>query len=104
MEDKEMTKKYLVDEDQYSGQMVIICNTEEIEVDTYQPTQDQLDAAIYLYRELPKVMERKTRYEVSGYYHFEEFGADYRNNLFTWITFDKDEANQNFKNAVLFFK
>ena len=99
-----MTKRYLVDEDQYSGQMVIICRTREIEVDTYQPTQDQLNAAIYLYRELPKVIEKRTVYTVEGYYRFEEYGASIANQLFIWQTTDKKEANKNFRNAVEFFK
>lgn len=99
-----MTKRYLVDEDKCSGQMVIICKTSEIEVDTYKPTQDQLNAAIYLYRELPKQMEKKTVYTVEGYYKFEEYGASVANRLFIWQTTDKEEANKNFKNAVEFFK
>lgn len=99
-----MKKMYLVDEDEYSGKMVIICRTEEVEVDTYKPTKDQLEAAIYLYRELPKVMEKRTRYEVSGYFNFQDGGEKPENELFKWISFNKDEANENFKQAINFFK
>lgn len=99
-----MKKTYLVDEDEFSGKMVIICKTVEVEVDTYEPTKDELNAAIYLYRELPQKIEKRTRYEVSGYFNFQDGGENNRNNeLFKWVTFDKDEANENFKQAVKFF-
>ena len=103
-----MKKIYLVSEDEYSGQVVIVCETREVEVDTYIPTPQQLESAIYLYRELPKRMEIKTQYIVKAFYHYElgEFAyiGDCTNNLFLERTFDKDLANEYFKQAVLLCK
>lgn len=105
-----MTKRYLVDEDQYSGQIVVVCKTQEVEVDTYQPTQDELDAARYLYRELPTHIEKKTQYIVEMYYHYElgenvYISAEEGTNLLDiWRTFDKDEANELFKAAINYMK
>lgn len=105
-----MKKVYLVDEDQYSGKIVVVCKTMEVEVDTYQPTQDELLAAQYLYRELPTQIEKKTQYIVEMYYHYELGenvyipGEDVTNLLDLWRTFDKDEANELFKAAVNYMK
>lgn len=102
-----MKKRYLVSNDEYSGQVVIICETKEVEVDTYKPTQDELSAAIYLYRELPKQMEIKTKYIVKIFYHY-ELGEDaylpegYTNLLEQWSAWNKDEANELFKQAINF--
>ena len=106
-----MTKKYLVSEDEYSGQVVIVCETHEVEVDVYVPSEEELLAAKYLYRELPKQMEMHTRYTVKAFYHYElgEYayipdGDGATNILETWTTFDKDEANEYFKQAILLTK
>jgi len=105
-----MRKAYLVDEDQYSGQIVVVCKTMEVEVDTYQPTQDELLAAQYLYRELPKRIKKRTQYIVEMYYHYELGenayipGEDVTNLLDVWRTLDKDEANELFKAAVNYMR
>lgn len=104
-----MTKKYLVSDDKYSGKVVIVCSTDEINVDTYRPTEDELLSAMYLYRELPKQIEKKTRYTVKIFYHYElgenayiPNGDGTTNLLQTWTTLDKNEANDLFKQALLF--
>lgn len=96
-----MKKRYLVSNDEYSGQVVIICETKEVEVDTYKPTSDELLSAIYLYRELPKQMEIKTKYIIKIFYHY-ELGEGYTNLLEQWSAWDKDEANELFKQAINF--
>ena len=106
-----MTKRYLVDEDSFSGQIVIVCETREVEVDTYKPTEYELQAAHYLYRELPTRMEKKTQYIVKLFYHYElgenayiPDGEGTTNLLEMWTTLDKDEANEYFKQAILMAK
>lgn len=106
-----MKKRYLVSNDEYSGQVVIICETKEVKVDTYKPTQDELSAAIYLYRELPKQMEIKTKYIVKIFYHYElgedayiPEGEGSTNLLEQWVAWNKDEANELFKQAINFCK
>jgi len=106
-----MKKAYLVSTDEYSGQVVITCETREIEIDTYKPTADQLLAAQYLYRSLPTQIEKKTQYIVKIFYHYElgenaylPDGDGATNLLECWKTLDKTEANNLFKAAVQFTK
>ena len=104
-------KTFLVSEDEYSGQVVIVCEVEEVEVDTYVPTEADLSAAMYLYREIPKNIEKKIRYTVKVFYHYElgEYayipnGDGCRNELVCWRTYDKNEANEYYKEAVAYCK
>ena len=96
-----MTKKYLVSEDEYIGQLVIICDTYEREIDVYVPTTDQINAAMYLYRELPKQMEMRTFYRVRVIMHYEDTYNHSDNCLFYETTTDKDKGNELFKQALL---
>lgn len=92
-------KKYLVSEDQYSGQVVIVCRVEEWEVDTYEPTQDELDAEKYLGRKIPENIETKEMYSVKTFFHYEQ-GENRNTELSSERTFDKNEANRLFKMAI----
>lgn len=98
-----MKKIYLVDEDKFSGKIVVICRTEEVEVDVYQPTQDELLGAMYLYQELPEQIEKKTLYMVEMYYNFRLEDED-GTLLNIWRTYDKNEANEMFHAAVRYMK
>ena len=99
-----MKKIYLVDEDQYSGQIVVECEEVMTEVDVYQPTEDELLAAMYLYRELPKQIEIQPRYHVSAYYHYEDVFNRSNNCLFYEIGRTKEEGNELFKAAVNYMR
>ena len=98
-----MKKKYLVSEDEFSGQVVIVCETKEVEVDVYKPSSDEINASIYLYRELPKELVKRTLYSVKVFYHYES-GETKDNLLQSWETYDKNEANELFKQAIQFAK
>lgn len=97
-----MKKAYLVSEDEFCGQVVIICETKEVEVDTYVPTKQEMDSAIYLYRELPKNIEKKTLYIIKVFYHYESEENAYL--LKEFKTFNKDRANELFKASIEFCK
>lgn len=99
-----MKKIYLVDEDQYSGQIVIECEVVMTEVDIYQPTNDELEAAKYLYRELPKQIEVQPRYHVRAYYHYEDAFHRSDNCLFYEIAATKEEGNRLFKAALQYMR
>ena len=96
-----MTKRYLVSEDEYSGQVVIECKVVMTEVDTYIPTQDELEANKYLYREIPERIELQPRYHVSLYYHYEDEFNRANNCLFYEIGRTAEEGNELFKQAKL---
>lgn len=106
-----MKKVYLVSDDEYSGKVVIVCRTAEVEVNIAKYETQELEAAQYLYRELPEILEKRTKYIIEVFYHYElgEYayipnGEGATNFLERWSTFDKDEANEYFKQAVLFAK
>lgn len=99
-----MTKRYLVSEDKYSGQVVIECEKVMTEVDTYIPTQDEIEANKYLYRELPKQIEVLPRYHVRAYYHYEDEFNRAQNCLFYEIGKTAEEGNELFKQAILLTK
>lgn len=99
-----MEKKYLVSEDEFSGQVVIICRTYEKEVDVYAPTEQEMLANQYLYREIPTQMENRTFYEVSAYYHYEDEQNRMNNRIFLETASNKEKANELFKQIVLFCK
>lgn len=73
-----MKKVYLFDEDKYSGQIVIVCETKEVGYTTV--------------------------YTVKGYYHYEDVENREDNCLFEWTAFDMDYANQLFKDAMVYLK
>lgn len=99
-----MEKKYLVSEDEFSGQVVIVCKTYEKEVDVHVPTESELLANQYLYREIPKQMEMKTFYQVSAYYHYEDAYNRSNNCLFFETATNKEEGNKLFEQALLLTK
>ncbi len=99
-----MKKIYLISEDEFSGKVVITCETKKQMIDTYVPTRQEIDAAMYLYREIPKQMQEKTLYIVKVFYHYELGKNNEKNLLRKWTTFDKNEANKFFKEAIIFSK
>lgn len=94
-----MIKKYLFSEDQYSGQVVIICDSHKEEFrECLNP-----DQVHYLYDEPLYRYYTDTVYEVRVYYHY-ELGENEDNELFNKWTTDKNEANEYFKQALIFCK
>ena len=67
-----MVKRYLVSEDKFSGKVVIICKSEEVMVDVYKPTIQDINANMYLYREYPAKYEIKTQYTIEAYFDYKE--------------------------------
>lgn len=97
-------KKYLVSEDEFSGQVVIECEEIEVEVNVYQPTSEEMLSAIYLYRELPEEIEIQKRYRVRAYFHYEDKAHRYSNCLFNEWGMTKEEGNELFKMALLMMR
>ncbi len=97
-------KRYLLSEDEYSGQVVIECKVVMTEVDTHIATEDELSAAQYLYREIPQELEIQPRYHVSAYYHYEDAFNRSQNCLFHEIGRTKEEGNELFRAAVQYMK
>ena len=92
-----MRKRYLVSEDKYSGQVVIICETREI-------MQERLinpEQVMYLYDEpIYEELGFKTLYTVKAFYHYEQGETD--EGLLYWeSTYNKNEANEFFKTALI---
>ena len=107
---KDMKKKYLVSEDQYSGQVVIVCETKHYMLDAYEPTQEEILTAMQLYRDIPvRDLQMLPVYTVKIFYHYElgenayvPGGEGTTNLLESWTTMDKDEANDFFRQALVF--
>ena len=102
---------YIVSEDEFSGQVAIVTEVRHVMVDTYVPTQADLEANMYLYRELPKRMEEKTQYVIKIFYHYElgenayvPDGEGTTNLLECWTTFNADEAKELYEAALIFCK
>ena len=99
-----MKKIYLISDDEFSGKVVITCETKKELIDTHIPTRQEVNASMYLNRDIPKQMQEKTVYIIKAFYHY-ELGKNNENNLLRkWKTFDKNEANKFFKDAILFTK
>ena len=94
-----MIKKYLVDEDSFSGQIVVVCESTEVEVQI-MTNSDQVH---FLYDEPLYKTENKIQYRVRAYYHYELPNREERC-LFDESTFNKDRANQLFKDAVAYMR
>ena len=99
-----MKKLYLISDDEFSGKVVITCETKKEIIDTYIPTRQEINSAMYLGREIPKQMQEKTLYIVKVFYHYELGKNNQENLLREWKTFDKNEANKFFKDAIFFTK
>ena len=95
-----MKKEYLYSEDKYSGQVVIVCESEEIE----QQELLNSEQVQYLYDEPLYRTYMATCYTVKIYYHYEDVENRENNLLADWYTYDKKEANQLFKDALVFVK
>lgn len=91
-----MTKKYLVSEDKYSGQVVIICEAKEVECRRLLNAEQ----VKYLYHE-PVYEDAGTEmmYNVRAYYHY-ELGERSDNVLMNEFTNNKERANELFKEAI----
>ena len=99
-----MTKKYLVSEDQYSGQVVIICETCEVEVkvDTRSPEQAYADMVMGRDHSYAMKSEMRTAYKVKAIYHYEIEAEREENIIFNETAWTREEGNELFKQAVLF--
>ena len=97
----DMMKKYLLDEDCYSGQIVIICEAEEVEVRHLE----NADQVYYLYDEPLYSYTKHIEYSVKSYYHYEDEAHREEHCLADWRVLDnKEYANQLFKDAIQFMK
>lgn len=94
-------KKYLVDEDIYSGQIVITCEVEEVELRTLE-NPDQVH---YLYDEPIYRYSKHIAYTVKAYFHYEDEANREDNCLVDETVYDdKDKANELFKEVVQYMK
>lgn len=92
-----MTKKYLLSEDKFSGQVVVVCTAEEVEYKHWL-TEEELryscDNSLYH-------MVKRMLYTVKAYYHYEEAETREERCLFNEHCYDnKDMANEIFRQAV----